>query len=146
MNTDKELLASEKQALTATAVSTDSIMVSGLSGLDRGSRLRAFAQLETALTGGTGTGVTVEIIQADNAALTQNVESLFSTGVKANGTNTAAGSRLVDVPIPAFTKPYAGFRYTMATGAYAAGAITAGFVVGTETPQATRPLAESHGF
>jgi hypothetical protein len=145
MNTDKELLASEKQALTATAVSTDSILMTGLAGYDRVSWLRVFAQLETALSGGTGTGITVEVIEADNAALTTNVVSLYSTGVVATATANAT-RRILDIPMPKFTKAYAGFRYTMATGAYGAGAVTAGFISNTETPFADRPVSESHGF
>lgn len=145
MNTDKELLCSEKQAITSTPlVSTDSVLVTGLLGGDKRG-LRAFAQVETALSGGTGTGITVEIIQADNAALTTNVQSLYTTG----SVLTAAaplGTRLVDQPMPVFTKPYAGFRYTSATGAFAAGAITAGFMIGNETGLAARPSYESHGF
>lgn len=146
MNTDRELLCSEKQAITSTPlVSTDGILVQNLMGLDRTSPLRAFAQVETALSGGTGTGITVEIIGADNAALTTNVVSLYTTG---NVLTAAApvGTRLVDQPYPYTTKAYVGFRYTSATGAYAAGKITAGFVIGTETPQALRPTPESHGF
>ena len=149
MNTDKELLCSEKQALTATAVSTDSIYMAGLVGASRARNLRCVAQVETSLTGGTATGITVEIIQADNAALTTNVVSLGSTGVVANGAsnvNVAAGSRLLDVPLPPVSQPYLGFRYTMATGPYAAGVITAGIVIGTETPFQQRPLHNSHGF
>ena len=146
MNTDRELLCSEKQAITATPlVSTDSVIVTGLLGADRSRNLRAFAQVETALSGGAGTGITVEIIQADNAALTANVQSLHSTG-NIPTADAPLGTRLLDQPMPAFTKPYAGFRYTSAGGAYAAGAITAGFVVGTETPEATRPGDETHGF
>lgn len=144
MITDRELTASDKQTVTSTPlVSTDSIIVSGLLGLSRARNLRAYAQVETSFSGGTGTGMTVELIQADNAALTSNVESLATSGVKST---VSAGNRLLDVPLPEFTKPYAGFRYTSATGAYGAGAITAGFAIGTETPQASRPVAESHGF
>lgn len=143
MNTDKELLCSEKQAVTATAVSTDSVIVTGLLGADRSRNLRAFAQVETAFTGGTGTGMTVEIIQADDAALTTNVQSLYSSG---SVTTVTAGSRIVDQPMPAFTKAYAGFRFTPTTGAYAAGAITAGFTTSSETPLAQRPTYETHGF
>ncbi len=146
MMTDKELLASEKQAITATAVSTDSILMQGLTGLSRSRNLRVFAQVETALTGGAATGLTVEMIQADNAALTTNVESLGSTGVIAAGATLGVGRRLVDQPMPAVTKPYFGFRYTAAGGSFGAGAITAGIVTGTETPTQQRPLANSHGF
>lgn len=149
MNTDKELLASEKQAITATAVSADSIIMTGLTGLGRSRNLRAFAQVETSLTGGAATGITVEMIQADNVALTTNVEVLGSTGTIVNGgsnVNVAAGRRLLDVPMPDVTKPYFGFRYTMAGGSYGAGAITAGIVIGTETPTAQRPPYETNGF
>lgn len=149
MLTDKELLASEKQAITGTAVSTDAILMTGLVGIDRTHNLRCFAQVESDLSGGAATGITVEVIQADNAALTTNVVSLGSTGAIVNGTsnvNVKAGSRLLDVPLPAVTKPYLGFRYTPAGGNYGAGTITAGLVTGTETPAQLRPVANSQGF
>lgn len=146
MNTDKELLCSEKQAITSTPlVSTDSVIVSGLEGASRSRRLRAFAQVETALSGGAGTGITVEIIQADNAALTSNVTSLYSTGNIVTA-SAPVGTRLIDQPMPRFTQPYGGFRFTSAGGAYGAGNITAGFVLGTETPQANLVKPESGGF
>jgi len=145
MNTDKELLASEKQAITATTVSTDSILVRNLPGISRARNMRAIAQIETALSGGAATSVTVELIQADDGALTTNVESLASSGAIATAA-AVAGKRALDVALPEFTKPYAGFRYTMAGGNYAAGKVTAGFVIGTETPQASRPEANSSGF
>lgn len=149
MLTDKELLASEKQAITATAVSTDAILMTGLIGIDRTHNLRCFAQVESDLSGGAATGLTVEMIQADNAALTTNVVVLGSTGTIVNGTsgvNLKAGTRLLDTPLPAVTKPYFGFRYTAAGGNYGAGTITAGLVTGTETPAQARPVANSHGF
>ena len=150
MNTDRELLCSEKQAITADAVSTDAILMTGLSGLDRTSNLRAFAQIETGFTpDGAATGITFEIIGADNAALTTNVVSLYSTGAIANGAsnvNLAAGKRVIDQPVPYTTKAYVGFRYTTNAGDYTTGKVTAGFVIGTETPQEQRPTAESHGF
>ena len=149
MHTDKELLASEKQAITETAVSLDSILMTGLVGADRSRNLRVFAQVEGALTGGAATGITVEMIQADNAALTTNVEVLGSTGNIANGSggaNVAAGRRLVDQPLPATTKPYFGFRYTPAGGSYGSGVITAGIVLATGTPTAQRPVANTNGF
>jgi hypothetical protein len=100
MNTDKELLCSEKQAITSTPlVSTDSVLVTGLTGLDRGRHLRAFAQVETALSGGAGTGITAEIIQADDAALTTNVQSLYTTGNIVTA-NAPLGTRLIDQPLP----------------------------------------------
>ncbi|WP_028970152.1 Bbp16 family capsid cement protein [Sphingomonas sp. URHD0057] len=147
MNTDRELLCSEKQAITSTPlVSTDSVLLTGSTlGLTRGRHLRAFAQIETALAGGAGTGITAEIIGADDAALTSNVVSLYSSGNIVNA-SAPVGTRLIDQPMPATTKAYVGFRFTSAGGAYASGAITAGFLLGTETPQANRPAYQAHGF
>jgi len=145
MNTDKELLCSEKQAITGTAVSTDSILMTGLLGADRSRNLRAVAQIETTISGGTGTALTAELIQADNAALTTNVESLYSSGAVAAASLTA-GNRMIDIPLPRVSKAYVGFRYTRATGDFAAGTITAGLVAGTETALADRPTYETHGF
>jgi len=150
MNTDKELLCSDKQAITADAVSTDAILWTGLSGADRTRNLRAFCQIETSFTpDGAATGITFEIIAADNTALTTNVVSLYSTGAILNGAsnvNLAAGKRVIDQPMPATSKAYVGFRYTTNVGDYTTGKVTAGLVIGTETPQADRPAAESHGF
>lgn len=146
MNTDKELLASEKQAITAAAVSTDSILMTGNLGADRSRNLRAFAQIETAFVAGTGmTGATFEIIQADNAALTTNVESLYSSGAVANAGLTA-GNRVIDTPLPRVSRPYLGFRYTTNGGNATAGTVTSGLVIGTDTAFADRPIAETHGF
>lgn len=147
MNTDRELLCSEKQAITSTPlVSTDSILLTGIGlGLTRGRHMRAFAQVETALSGGTGTGITAEIIGADDAALTSNVVSLYTTGSILTA-SAPVGTRLIDQPVPFTTKAYLGFRYTSATGAYGAGAITAGLTPVVETPLASRPTFQAHGF
>lgn len=150
MNTDKELICSDKQAITADAVSTDSILMTGLLGADRSRNLRAFCQIETGFTpDGSATGITFEIIEADNAALTSGVVSLYSTGAIANGSsnvNLAAGKRPIDVPLPKVSKAYLGFRYTTNVGDYTTGKVTAGLTIGGETPLADRPAGESHGF
>jgi len=149
MNTDKELLCSEKQAITADAVSTDGLLWSGLLGADRTLPLRLFAQIETSFTpDGAATGITFEVIGADNAALTTNVVSLYSVTVTngASNVNLVAGTRVIDIPLPATIKAYVGFRYTTNAGDYTTGKVTAGAVIGTETPQSLRPALESHGF
>jgi hypothetical protein len=147
MNTDRELLCSEKQAITATPlVSTDSILLTGVSlGLTRARHMRAFAQVETALAGGAGTGITVELIGADDAALTSNIVSLLTTGNIVTA-SAPVGTRVLDQPVPYTTKPYIGFRYTSAGGAYGSGNITAGLALSVETPLANRPTFQAHGF
>ena len=66
------------------------------------------------VSAGAGSTHTLEVIQADNAALTSNVESLASVSVLA--ANLQAGDA-IEVPIPqgVMTKKYLGFRNT-ATG------------------------------
>lgn len=146
---DKELTCSEKQAVTVDAVSTDSILVTGLSGLDRTGHLRCYAQVETSFTpDGSATGITFEVIEATNGALTSGITSLYSTTVLngASNVNLSAGKRVIDIPLPKLSKPYLGYRFTTNAGDYTTGKITAGITLGGETPQADRPVAESHGF
>lgn len=143
MKTDKELLASERQPIAGSTVSTDAIIMHGLLGASRGRGLRAMVEVDVPLTGGNATGITVDLIQADDAALTVNVAVVGSTGLVPNA---AQGRRLMDTPVPDLGQPYAGFRYTVAGGTYAAGAITAGFVAQTDTPFGERPPAASHGY
>lgn len=127
MNTDKEMTCSELQPITGAAVSSDSISTAGLFGADRNRTLRIVADVELSLTGGTASGIVVEVIQATNSALTVGVDVLGSTNVITNGTggkNVARGARLVDEAFPVVTKPYFGFRYTPQGGTYASGAIS----------------------
>lgn len=145
MNTDKELLCSEKQAITADDVSDDSILMTGLLGADRTRNLRAICQIETAFTpDGSATGITFELIEATDAALTTSITSLHSVAVV--NANLLAGTRVIDIPLPKVSKAYLGFRYTTTAGDYTTGAVTAGLVVGTDTALADRPSFESHGF
>jgi hypothetical protein len=149
MNTDKQLLCSDKQAVTVDTVSTDSILVTGLAGADRGRRMRAFCQIETGFTpDGAATGITFEVIEADNAALTAGVVSLFSRTVVngAGAVNLAVGQRPIDVALPPLSKAYLGFRYTTNAGDYTAGRVTAGVTSTTDSPVQSRPPAESHGY
>ena len=141
MITDRELTASNEQAVTATAVSTDSIALDGLFLGRPGDDFRAYVQIDQAFTAGGAATMTIEVIQATNGALT--------TGIDVIGTivTTAALAVLVpntkafyaDIPMPKNTKGFVGFRYTVATGPMTAGKITAGFVPGTPTPLNDRP-------
>lgn len=149
MITDRELICSDKQTVTADAVSVDSIYVGGLFGADRGRHMRAFCQVEASFTpDANATGITFEVIAADDGALTSNVVSLYSVTVP-NGVGNAGlanGKRVIDIPLPPLPKDYLGFRYTTNAGDYTTGKVTAGIVCGTDVAQSTRPYAESHGF
>lgn len=141
MYTDRELTASDSQVITATAVSTDSIVLNGFSlGRAYSPDLRAYAQVDQNFTASGAATLTVEIIQADNGALTTNVQSLYSSGALALAALTTGSEQfLIDVPMPKVTKPYVGFRYTVATGPMTAGQITAGFTPLTPTDLNDQP-------
>jgi len=142
MYTDRENLASLEQAVTATAVSTDSLLI-GARDLGRGRALRAFAQVtETVAAAGAAT-VNIELIEADDGALTSNVRVLASTGALGKAA-LPDGTRVLDVSVPTTTKPYLGFRYTVATGPLTAGKFTAGLVSDTESALDNRPAYHTH--
>lgn len=135
MFTDRQLTCSDNQAITVTAVSTDSVQLDGLYMGRQGDDMRAYVQVDQAFTAAGAATLTVEIIEADNGALTTNVVSLWSSGVLALAALALNGkANLVDVPFPKNSKKFVGFRYTVATGPMTAGAVTAGFVTGTATP------------
>ena len=141
MITDRELTASDEQAITATAVSTDAIALDGLFMGRPGDNFRAYAQIDQAFTAGGAGTLTIEVIQATNGTLTSGVDVLATI------VTTAALAALVpnakkfyaDIPMPKNTKGFIGFRYTVGTGPMLTGKITAGFVPGTPTALDDRP-------
>lgn len=115
MRFDIENQMSVEQAFTGAAtVSTHSYKKqSAEQDLSIGRRM-AFLVLPT-VAQGAGSTMTVEAIQADNAALTTNLEVLNTVTVIA--ANMALGDHL-EVPIPqgVMTRQYLGVRITLATG------------------------------
>ena len=115
MRFDVENQLSTAQAFTGSAtVSTNSYKKqSAAQDLSIGRRM-ALLILPT-VAAGAGSTSTIEVIQADNAALTSNVESLASVAVLA--ANLTLGDE-VEVPIPqgVMTKQYIGARITIASG------------------------------
>lgn len=149
MAIDNELLVSDKQAVTADAVSTDAISIANLLGADRSRNLRCFCQVETSFTpDGAATGITFEIIGADNSALNSSVVSLYSVTVTngSSNVNLAAGKSIFDQPLPKTNKAWLGYRYTTNAGDYTTGKVTGGITLGTDTALADRPTYETHGF
>lgn len=139
MYTDRELTAALDQAVTATAVSTDSIAMDGLFSGRPGERFRAYA-LATADFVGTATHLTIEVIQATNGALTTSVDSLYTHPNIAIADLKAGGKKFeMDVPMPKNSKKFLGFRFTPVGGSFTGGKVTAGFVPGTPTPLDDRP-------
>lgn len=125
------------QAVTATAVSTNSVDTNpcAIGGnqpndLGRGEALEiAISTLVTAAASGAAT-VNFELVQADDAALTTNVETLVQTGPipKASLVAGAIIPLHLDRASPLAPRRYIGVRYTVGTGPLTAGTFTAAIV------------------
>lgn len=127
MITDKNLRVSTDQAVTTTAVSSDTIDLSVARDIGEGHNLLMNFAVTEAFAGGTST--TFEVIIADNAALTSNVTVVGSSNAVATanltlGTNVAVR---INPLIGSLGKRYIGARYTV-SGTNTAGKVTADVV------------------
>lgn len=127
MITDKLLRVSTDQAVTTTAVSTDTIDLSIARDMGEGGEITFNFAMTEAFAGGTSTKF--EVIVADNAALSSNVVVVGSSDaiLTANltlGTNVAVR---VNPLIGSTGKRYLGARYTV-SGTNSAGKVTADIV------------------
>ena len=127
MITDKLLRVSTDQAVTTTAVSTDTIDLSQARDMGEGGEITMNFAMTEAFAGGTSTKF--EVIIADNAALTSNVQVVGSSDAvtTANltlGTNVAVR---INPLIGSLGKRYMGARYTV-VGTNTAGKVTADIV------------------
>lgn len=125
------------QAVTATAVSTNTYDTAPLTlggntpnDIGRGEPLEiAISTLVAATAAGAAT-VNFELIQADDAALTTNVETLVQTGPipKATLVVGALVGLHYDRAAPLAPRRYIGVRYTVGTGPLTAGTFSAAIV------------------
>jgi hypothetical protein len=127
MITDKLLRVSTDQAVTTTAVSTDTVDLSIARDMGEGGDLYMNFAMTEAFAGGTSTNF--EIIIADNAALSSNVVVIGASGaiVTASltlGTNVAVR---LNPQIASLGKRYLGARYTV-SGTNTAGKVVADIV------------------
>jgi hypothetical protein len=128
MITDKLLRVSTDQAVTTTAVSTDTVDLSIARDMGEGGDLYMNFAMTEAFAGGTSTNF--EIIIADNAALSSNVVVIGASGaiVTASltlGTNVAVR---LNPQIASLGKRYLGARYTV-SGTNTAGKVVADIVM-----------------
>lgn len=127
MITDKNLRVSTDQAVTTTAVSSDTIDLSVARDIGEGHDLYMNFAMTEAFAGGTSTNF--EVIIADNAALSSNVVVVGASGAIATagltlGTNVAVR---INPLIGSLGKRYVGARYTV-SGTNTAGKVTADIV------------------
>ena len=128
MITDKLLRVSTDQAVTTTAVSTDTVDLSIARDMGEGEDLFMNFAMTEAFAGGTSTNF--EIIIADNAALSSNVVVIGASGAILTasltlGTNVAVR---LNPQIASLGKRYLGARYTV-SGTNSAGKVTADIVM-----------------
>jgi hypothetical protein len=123
MITDQLLRVSTNQAVTTTAVSTDTIDLSQARDVGEGQDLFMNFALTAAFAGGTSTNF--EVIIADNAALSSNVVVVGASGALATAGLTLGANIAVRInPIIGST----GKRYTV-VGTNSAGTVTADIVM-----------------
>ena len=127
MITDQLLRVSTNQAVTTTAVSTDTIDLSQARDIGEGTDLFMNFALTAAFVGGTSTNF--EVIIADNAALSSNVVVVGASGALVTAGLTLGANIAVRInPIIGSTgKRYMGARYTV-VGTNSAGTVTADIV------------------
>jgi hypothetical protein len=127
MITDSLLRVSAEQAVTTTAVSTNTVDLSVARDMGEGNDLYMNFAVSTTFSG--GTSITFEIIIADDAALSSNVTVIGASGAvltAALGAGTNIAVRFNPL-IGSNGKRYLGARYTV-SGTYSAGKVIADVV------------------
>ncbi len=128
MITDKLLRVSTDQAVTTTAVSTDTVDLSVARDMGEGGDLYMNFAMTEAFAGGTSTNF--EVIIADNAALSSNVVVIGASGAIVTADLTIGKNVAVRLnpQIASLGKRYLGARYTV-SGTNSAGKVTADMVM-----------------
>jgi hypothetical protein len=137
MITDKLLRVSEDQALTTTAVSTDTIDLSVARDIGEGEDLFMNFAVTTALAG--GTSVKFEVITSASANLGSptvigSTDAIVTASLVA-GYNTAVR---INPQIASLGQRYLGARYTI-SGTYSSGKVTADVVMDIQDGRKSYP-------
>jgi hypothetical protein len=103
--------------------------------LGQGGDVSLVVSTAVAATGGTAPTLTIDLVSADDAALTVNPVVHFSTGAIANAAFTAAGTRLLTMKWPAgLFRRFVGLRYTITGGPLTTFSVNA-FIAGDQQTQ-----------
>ena len=129
MIVDDLLKLSDAQAVTATAVSTNTIDLSQARDVGAGKDLFAVVSVPTGVTAAGAATVTFQVISSPNANLSS--PTILGQTEPIGKAELTAGRKPIVLPIPAAilnTQPigqrYLGVQYTVATGPLTAGAFT----------------------
>lgn len=119
---DQNLVLSDAQAVTATAVSTKSIdTATALRNIGSGNQVEVLVSVGTAFTAAGAATMTVAL--QDSADNTTFADVLVSPAIAV--ASLTAGFEALRVRVPATTRRYIALNYTVATGPMTAGALTA---------------------
>lgn len=130
MFTDNDLLVSTAQAVTAAAVSDKSIDLGAAIQVGVGETLYPFARVTGTAASNPTTSMTIDVIGADNDALTTNPVVLCSKTVLAAALTANSLHHLPPVGMGSAAKQYIGMKFTPNGGNASTGAFTAGFTIG----------------
>jgi len=122
---DKELLLSDEQAITATAVSTNTIDLSAaLRDIGAGETIYAVVVVDVDFTAAGAATLVISLITDDAEALSSPT-TILSTPAIGKAALTAGRVPIV-IPVPPnIAEQYLGLNYTVATGPMTAGKVTA---------------------
>lgn len=123
-------LFSNNIAVTATADS-DTIDLGADRDLGVDTEIDVFMKVDTTLVAAGAATLDVTMVTATDSAFSQNVATLKDTGVVAKAT-LVQGYFLFKFKLPQVTRRYLKLTYTVATGPFTAGKVTAGLVKGLQ--------------
>ena len=141
---DQQSIFSDAQAITVTAISSNVIdmMPSGTqakTGVGDGQDITLFAQAVAAFAG--GTSMQIQLVSADDAALSVNPIVHYDTGAIALA-SLAARARLIAVDLPyGKYRRYLGLKYTV-VGTMTAGTVLAALIEDLQTLNGTTDYAK----
>lgn len=129
---DSQLVFSDAQAVTSTAISTNVVDLNQVVGpnaiqdIGAGEDLYLIVSVPVAITD-TGSDATLAVtLETDTAVGLGSSTVVLSTGTLAFAAYSPAGTVILAIRLPAFDyKRYLGIRYTVASGPFTAGAIDA---------------------
>lgn len=131
---DSTLLFSEDQAITATAVSTNVIDLGVDRDIKKGMDLELLLAVTTAFAAAGAATLTVTVQTDDNEAFAS--PTVLATSAAIPVADLVAGAQPFPISVPGPTNRYLRLNYTVATGPFTAGNMTASIVIDREEDQA----------
>lgn len=131
MITDALLTLSSAQAVTASAVSTNTIDLTAIRDVGAGEQVEVYFNVDTTVTAAGAATVNFQVITSAAAALTSPT-ILAQTDAIPKASLTAGVRFAIQVPRAQLTEKgqrYLGVQYTVATGPLTAGAFSSGIVL-----------------